>query len=472
MSTPTERLRKMAIDARIQYGQDTIAGGEPPYPAWADDMLEVLERLAAIEQIPPHEVERVIKASLPDGRRLGINWDAVGRAAKGEADLKQISFNAAEVMAIYNHAPGLRPMFVPLSVYRQAQADGEQPAAIAEPDDMPPLDDRATYPASMIRRLIREDRARRAAPVAQEPVSVTEHWQDGDDSNMVSRVDTTAPVAANAEPETVGRTTKEAWWAGYRAGKGVPADMHRQAAVQAAMRCPRCGEGADVSISSAQMVTHRPDGAARDERDIASDPEGKLIHDPSEPLLAAPVAAQTQTSAKAEQLHPVQPLVIDEHGTLRFKKNAIVRYLLDNGPFDMNHLSVCGFSDEDREQFAQLIGYSLGGFGELSYVTDTTYDRAALSISGQQPAAQQDVQQPTPEEEEAWQALEREHLGDPEKRTGIYSPDVQIAAKARRLVDDAIKAGMVVRIDLVPRQPLAMGNLEMVVDVRPARRQS
>lgn len=42
---------------------------------------------------------------------------------------------------------------------------------------------------------------RSAAPVAQEPVSVTERWQDGDDSNMVSRVDTTAPVAAQAQPD-------------------------------------------------------------------------------------------------------------------------------------------------------------------------------------------------------------------------------------------------------------------------------
>ena len=44
-----------------------------------------------------------------------------------------------------------------------------------------------------------------------------------------------------------------------------------------------------------------------------------------------------------------------------------------------------------------------------------------------------------------------------------------IEDRARLLVDDATKAGQVVRIDLVPRQPLAMGNLDMVVDVRPAR---
>ncbi len=38
-----------------------------------------------------------------------------------------------------------------------------------------------------------------------------------------------------------------------------------------------------------------------------------------------------------------------------------------------------GFSDEDREQFAQLIGYSLNGFGELSYVSEETYEAAERS---------------------------------------------------------------------------------------------
>lgn len=78
--------------------------------------------------------------------------------------------------------------------------------------------------------------------------------------------------------------------------------------------------------------------------------------------------------------HPVQPLDLDEHGTLRFKANAIIRFLLDTGPFDMNKIALMPFSQEDREQFAQLIGYSLSGFGELSYVSDETYDRAHKSI--------------------------------------------------------------------------------------------
>ncbi len=34
----------------------------------------------------------------------------------------------------------------------------------------------------------------------------------------------------------------------------------------------------------------------------------------------------------------------------------------------MNDLAVKDFSDEDRCQFAQLIGYSISGYEELSYV--------------------------------------------------------------------------------------------------------
>ncbi len=78
-----------------------------------------------------------------------------------------------------------------------------------------------------------------------------------------------------------------------------------------------------------------------------------------------------------EPKHPIQPLIEDECGIHRFKKNAIVRHLLDVGPFDMNQLACLPFSDEDREQFAQLIGYSLSGFSELDYVSDETYERAA-----------------------------------------------------------------------------------------------
>jgi len=74
--------------------------------------------------------------------------------------------------------------------------------------------------------------------------------------------------------------------------------------------------------------------------------------------------------------HPIQPLETDTQGVLRFKGNAIVRHLLDSGVCDMNSLAAMPFSQEDREQFAQLIGYSLSGFAELPYVSEDTYAAA------------------------------------------------------------------------------------------------
>lgn len=75
--------------------------------------------------------------------------------------------------------------------------------------------------------------------------------------------------------------------------------------------------------------------------------------------------------------HPVQRVYRDERGVHRFRRNKIVEFLLEAGPFDMNQLAVMPFSREDYEQFAQLIGYSVSGFGELSYVSDEVYEIAA-----------------------------------------------------------------------------------------------
>ncbi len=64
-----------------------------------------------------------------------------------------------------------------------------------------------------------------------------------------------------------------------------------------------------------------------------------------------------------------QPLIVLDDGVVRFRENKIVRFLLDAGPFDMNQLAMMPFGQEDYEQFAQLIGYSVSEFGELSYVS-------------------------------------------------------------------------------------------------------
>lgn len=71
--------------------------------------------------------------------------------------------------------------------------------------------------------------------------------------------------------------------------------------------------------------------------------------------------------------HPIQPIEIDSHGHPRFKRNTIVDFLAKNR---LNELAAMDFPQEDWEQLAQLIGYSLSGFSELSYVRNETFDAA------------------------------------------------------------------------------------------------
>jgi len=82
--------------------------------------------------------------------------------------------------------------------------------------------------------------------------------------------------------------------------------------------------------------------------------------------------------------NPIQPIGEDEKGVLRFKRNSIVCHLLDTHPScDMNKIASLDFTNDDRQQFAQLIGYSLYGYGELlSYVGDEDYSAAAHMAAG------------------------------------------------------------------------------------------
>lgn len=72
----------------------------------------------------------------------------------------------------------------------------------------------------------------------------------------------------------------------------------------------------------------------------------------------------------------IQPIVVVD-GVTRFQQNDIVRHLLDTHPtVDLNKIAIMEFADEDRRQFAQLIGYSIAGYGELDYVRDDDFARA------------------------------------------------------------------------------------------------
>lgn len=76
---------------------------------------------------------------------------------------------------------------------------------------------------------------------------------------------------------------------------------------------------------------------------------------------------------------PMQPIVKMSDGIIRFQANAIVRFLIDWATprgISMNELAMMDFNDQDREQFAQLIGYSVTGYGDLSYVSDASRIKA------------------------------------------------------------------------------------------------
>lgn len=69
---------------------------------------------------------------------------------------------------------------------------------------------------------------------------------------------------------------------------------------------------------------------------------------------------------------PNQPVYANpETGVVRFQENKVVRYLLDKGEIDLNHLWVEVATGrlpvEDYAQLMQLIGYSVSGYGDLAY---------------------------------------------------------------------------------------------------------
>lgn len=80
------------------------------------------------------------------------------------------------------------------------------------------------------------------------------------------------------------------------------------------------------------------------------------------------------------EIYPMQPIILDPNGRKRFESNPIIEMLVDEGSIDLNRIAVwCAVNEIDhkyRQQLAQLIGYSVSGYGTLSYVSDESYKRA------------------------------------------------------------------------------------------------
>jgi hypothetical protein len=67
--------------------------------------------------------------------------------------------------------------------------------------------------------------------------------------------------------------------------------------------------------------------------------------------------------------HPIQPIVMVGE-VKRFKENKIVTALLNtHSKMDLNTIACMNFSTDDQRQLAQLIGYSVSGYGDLSFVS-------------------------------------------------------------------------------------------------------
>ena len=75
-------------------------------------------------------------------------------------------------------------------------------------------------------------------------------------------------------------------------------------------------------------------------------------------------------------LHPMQPIEKDYNGVVRFKANAIVRWLVDSGKANLNDICIHGFDTDDMVQFWQQLGYSVSGYGDLSFVPENVIQQA------------------------------------------------------------------------------------------------
>jgi hypothetical protein len=85
------------------------------------------------------------------------------------------------------------------------------------------------------------------------------------------------------------------------------------------------------------------------------------------------------TTILAGEEEPMQPVGVDPQGIHRFLENRIVRDLLDIARplgYGLNEIAGRPYTEAERRQMAQLIGYSVDGYGTLSYVNDESYERA------------------------------------------------------------------------------------------------
>jgi len=102
---------------------------------------------------------------------------------------------------------------------------------------------------------------------------------------------------------------------------------------------------------------------------------------------------------------PNQPVIVDGSGVLCFKPNLIVKMMLDGGRFDLKAIKALpNILDEDRNQFLQLIGFSLAECAEAGYI--------ATDDIAQEPVEAKDAKNPS-------QPVVRRKKGGPHYRPNL-----------------------------------------------------
>lgn len=116
-----------------------------------------------------------------------------------------------------------------------------------------------------------------------------------------------------------------------------------------------------------------------------------LVGRPIEDDLRAKATTAKAPKKSGYDPQPMQPVYETDQGTIRFRQNVIVRELVDRdgergrvypqfparSDGGLNWIAMQDFSRADQEQLAQLIGYSISGYHELSYVTDESAEKAS-----------------------------------------------------------------------------------------------
>lgn len=81
---------------------------------------------------------------------------------------------------------------------------------------------------------------------------------------------------------------------------------------------------------------------------------------------------------------PMQPIITAPDGVARFRANSIIEDLWKAGVIDLNKIAIAAahgrYTKAEQMQLAQLIGYSVSGFGDLSYADRDVVRRADKKV--------------------------------------------------------------------------------------------